>query len=151
MIKSIALEMKGASCEQMYSRNIQSVLRGCVFIETGLKGWGSSSECLPGIHKALGLLPMMDKSQVYWCMSVVPALGRWRQEDQRFRPLSDIFLTLPQRRDVVLTGEWAQLVMCFQKYRPVFIPQTHWKCQARWHTVITPVCVCVEGAEPDAP
>lgn len=79
MIKSTELEMKDASCEQMYSRNIQSVSRGYVFIETGLKGWGSSSECLPGIHKALGLLPMMDKSQVYVVVHVCSP-STWEME-----------------------------------------------------------------------
>lgn len=40
--------------------------------------------CLSG-HEAWVQLPILHKNEALWCTLVIPALGRWRQEEQKFK------------------------------------------------------------------
>jgi hypothetical protein len=39
------------------------------------------------MHEALGSNPQCHTSQVWWCMTVILALGKWRQVDRPFTVL----------------------------------------------------------------
>lgn len=42
-------------------------------------------ECLSCMHEALGSIPSTTENWTWWYMSEIPALGRWRWEDQKFK------------------------------------------------------------------
>lgn len=43
------------------------------------------TECWPRRHEVLGTVPQFCRNKVWWHMCVKAALGRWRQEDQKFK------------------------------------------------------------------
>lgn len=56
-------------------------------------------EGFPSVHKALGSIPSTTQNM---CV-VIPALKKWRQEDQKFKDLGPIFFK-EKRKENLKTG-----------------------------------------------
>lgn len=48
------------------------------------RGVAQLVKCLPAMHEALSLIPGTSIKRVWWHMPLIPALGKQRQEYQRF-------------------------------------------------------------------
>lgn len=61
-----------------------------------MRGWDVVwlVKCLPGMCKALDLISNMESNQVAWHNKVMPALRRWRGEDQEFEVIVGSLLSL---------------------------------------------------------